>query len=70
MTACPFPNARMQRRWAAYLRIAKPARPGVQDFMRWITEQHSRFLARFPTTKRRIETSDRDDFERYLEAQQ
>lgn len=66
-TASPHPNARHQRRWAAYLR-SRPKHPSLMDFSRWITVQHEKFKARFPTTMRRISTADRDDFERFLEA--
>ena len=66
-TVSPYPNARHERRWAAYLR-SKPKHPSLMDFSRWITVQHEKFKARFPTTMRRISTADRDDFERFLEA--
>ena len=67
-TVSPYPNARHERRWAAYLRT-KPRHPSLMGFSRWITEQHGRFKAKFPTTMRRTSTADRDDFERFLEAQ-
>ena len=53
--------------WAADLR-SRPKHPSLMDFSRWITVQHEKFKARFPTTMRRISTADRDDFERFLEA--
>ena len=66
-TVSPYPNARHERRWAAYLRT-RPRHPSLMDFSRWITVQHEKFKARFPTTMRRISTADRDDFEHFLEA--
>ena len=67
-TVATHPNARHQRRWAAYLR-SRPKHPSLMDFSRWITVQHGLFKAKFPTTMRRISTANRDDFERFLEAQ-
>lgn len=67
-TVATHPNARHQRRWAAYLRT-KPRHPSLMDFSRWIMVQHGLFKAKFPTTMRRISTADRDDFERFLGAQ-
>ena len=66
-TISPHPNARHQRRWAAYLR-SRPKHPSLMDFLHWITVQHEKFKAKFPTTMRRTSTADRDDFERFLES--
>ena len=66
-TVAPYPNARHERRWAAYLRT-RPRHPSLMDFSRWIGDEHAQFKAPYPTTMRRFSTADRDDFERHLEA--